>query len=269
MGSSRLCADNRFTGRERVRFRLKLLLFLFAIPVLCAFSLMLGPSGIGLPDMSLPEGASILSLRLGRMLMGLFVGAALSASGVVFQALLRNPLAEPYVLGVSGGAGLGATVSILAGSSFALTLNLPLTAFVCALLTLMLVYGIASQGSGGSPSVYSLILSGVIVSAICSSLIMFLVSTASVEGLHNVIWWMLGNLQPVSLEQQAFSSVLVLFGIAGVWLFAGSFNAMTLGREMAHYQGINVRKVTMAGLLLATLLAATAVSMAGISVLSD
>ncbi|MBM3162514.1 MAG: iron ABC transporter permease [Chlorobi bacterium] len=263
MGSDRICTDNRFPSRGRGKARLKLLLFLLSVPLLCAFSLMLGPSGIGLPDMSQPAGASIMALRFGRMLMGLFVGAALSASGVVFQALLRNPLAEPYVLGVSGGAGLGATVSILAGTSLAMPLSLPVTAFVSAVLTLMTVYGIASQGSGGSPSVYSLILSGVIVSAICSSLIMFLVSTASVEGLHNVIWWMLGNLQPVSLQQQLFSSSLVLCGIAGIWLLASRFNAMTLGREMAHYQGINAGAVILAGLLLATLLAATAVSMAG------
>lgn len=263
MNLSQSCADNRFTGKKRFGTRLKLILFLLSVPVLCAFSLLLGPSGLGFPDLSHPAGVSIMELRLGRMLMGLAVGAGLSASGVVFQALLRNPLAEPYVLGVSGGAGLGATVSILAGSSLALPLNLPVTAFASAVITLMVVYGIASQGAGGSPSVYSLILSGVIVSAICSSLIMFLVSTASVEGLHNVIWWMLGNLQPVSAKQQVFSSFLVVFGIAGIWLLSTRLNALTLGREMAHYQGINAGAVILSGLLLATLLAATAVSMAG------
>ncbi len=263
MGSIQRCPDNRYTGRRPGRERLKIVLFLLAVPLLCLLSLLLGPSGIGIPDLSQPAGSSIMALRFGRMLMGLVVGSALSASGMVFQALLRNPLAEPYVLGVSGGAGLGATVSILAGSSLALPLNLPVTAFVSAVITLMVVYGIASRGAGGSPSVYSLILSGVIVSSICSSMIMFLVSTASVEGLHNVIWWMLGNLQPVSPQQQVFSSALVLLGIAGIWVLSTRLNALTLGREMAHFQGINAGAVIVVGLLWATLLAATAVSMAG------
>ena len=195
--------------------------------------------------------------------MGLMTGAALSASGVVFQALLRNPLAEPYVLGVSGGAGLGATLSILGGSGLFVSLGLPLVAFIAAVLTLMLVYLIASQGSTGHPSVYSLILSGVIVSSICSSVIMFLVSTASVEGMHNVIWWMLGSLQPVSSGQQLLSAALILGGLGGIWLLSPRLNALALGREMAHYQGLHADLVLVAGLLFATLLAATAVSLSG------
>ena len=170
---------------------------------------------------------------------------------------------EPYVLGVSGGAGLGATISILAGSGAILSLSLPLVAFVSAVVTLMIVYFIARQGSSGHPSVYSLILSGVIVSSICSSIIMFLVSTASIEGLHNVIWWMLGSLQPVSAGQQLLSATLVIGALCGIWLLSPRLNALALGRDMAHYQGLNADMVIVSGLLLATLLAATAVSLSG------
>ncbi|TLU83340.1 MAG: iron ABC transporter permease [Chlorobium sp.] len=258
-----ICADNRFTGKARSKERLRLLLFLCAVPLLLIFSLMLGPSGIGLPDTQTGAGNAIIYLRLGRLLMGMITGAALAASGVVFQALLRNPLAEPYVLGVSGGAGLGATLCILAGSGLLSTLGLPVIAFAAAVLTLMLVYGIASQGSGGHPSVYSLILSGVIVSSICSSIIMFLVSTASVEGLHNVIWWMLGSLQPVSGDQQLLSALFVALSLFGIWMLSPRLNALSLGRETAHYQGVNADAVIISGLLLATLLAATAVSLSG------
>ncbi|WP_369822623.1 FecCD family ABC transporter permease [Prosthecochloris sp. HL-130-GSB] len=224
---------------------------------------MLGPSGSGLPDMQTPVGKAIMNLRFNRMIMGLMVGAALSVSGVVFQAILRNPLAEPYVLGVSGGAGLGATLAILFGAVAFVPLSLPVAAFVSAVVTLLLVYGIAARGSGGSPSVYSLILSGVIVSAICSSLIMFLVSTASVEGLHNVIWWMLGNLQPVALQQRVIAAVLILSGFALTWMLSSRLNALTLGREMAHYQGMNADLVIIFGLFASTLMAATAVSIGG------
>ncbi|TCD47458.1 iron ABC transporter permease [Chlorobium sp. N1] len=256
-----VCLDNRFTSPKPRRARIAL--FLAAVPILLLFSLMMGPSGIGIPDLETASGSAIFSLRLSRLLMGLLTGAALSASGVVFQALLRNPLAEPYVLGVSGGAGLGATISILLGASLALPLSLPIVAFVSAVLTLVLVYAIASQGSGGQPSVYSLILAGVIVSAICSSIIMFLVSSASVEGMHNVIWWMLGSLQPASPSQQQVAALLVAIGLGGAWVLSRPFNALVLGRDMAHYQGINAGFVITLGLLLATLLAATAVSLSG------
>lgn len=260
---SQVCSDNRFTGNSRNTERLRIVLFLALVPLLLGLSLLLGPSGIGVPDMQTPSGSAILSLRFSRLLMGLMTGAALAASGVVFQALLRNPLAEPYVLGVSGGAGLGATLTILAGSGILVSLTLPVVAFFSAVLTLMVVYGIARQGSSGHPSVYSLILSGVIVSSICSSVIMFLVSSASVEGMHNVIWWMLGSLQPVSGAQQLLSASLVLGALGGIWLLSPRLNALALGRDMAHFQGLNADMVIIAGLLLATLLAATAVSLSG------
>jgi len=259
--SRKVCADNRFTAPKPKRLRV--VAFLLSLPLLLLISLMMGPSGIGIPDTGTASGSAILSLRLSRLLMGLMTGAALSASGVVFQALLRNPLAEPYVLGVSGGAGVGATVSILLGASMAIPFSTPVVAFISAVLTLCLVYVIASQGTGGQPSVYSLILAGVIVSAICSSIIMFLVSTASVEGMHNVIWWMLGSLQPASRDQQLLAALLVAAGLGGAWLLSRPFNALVLGRDMAHYQGINAGVVIVAGLLLATLLAATAVSLSG------
>ncbi|NMW21652.1 MAG: iron ABC transporter permease [Chlorobiaceae bacterium] len=263
MKDSVFCADNSFTGKGLLKARLRIVLFFCAVLLLLALSMLLGPSGIGIPDLHSPSGSAILSLRFSRLLMGMMTGAALSASGVVFQALLRNPLAEPYVLGVSGGAGLGATLSILAGSGIFVSLGLPVVAFIAAVVTLMVVYGIASQGSSGHPSVYSLILSGVIVSSICSSVIMFLVSTASVEGMHNVIWWMLGSLQPVSSSQQLLSAALIFGALGGIWLLSPRLNALALGREMAHYQGLHADLVLVAGLLCATLLAATAVSLSG------
>ena len=257
--------DTRSTAlhRNNTGQKVKVGFFLVAAPMLLGISLLLGPTGVALPDLETPVGKAILALRFNRLVMGVLVGSALSVSGVVFQAILRNPLAEPYVLGVSGGAGLGATIAILFGAVAAIPLSLPLIAFASAVATLFLVYSIASRGSGGVPSVYSLILSGVIVSAICSSLIMFFVSMASVEGLHNVIWWLLGNLQPAPANQRFVAFLFIASGIVGTWLFAPRLNALTLGREMAHYQGINADAVIMTGLLCATLMAATAVSIAG------
>uniref|UniRef100_Q3ASK2 FecCD transport family protein n=1 Tax=Chlorobium chlorochromatii (strain CaD3) TaxID=340177 RepID=Q3ASK2_CHLCH len=261
--ASPICADNCYTSPKQGSATLRSLLFFVALLLLLALSLLLGPSTLGIPDVATPAGKAILALRFSRLLMGMMTGAALSASGVVFQALLRNPLAEPYVLGVSGGAGLGATLTILATSGLFATLSLPVVAFLSAVVTLFLVYGIASQGMGGQPSIYSLVLSGVIVSSICSSVIMFLVSTASVEGMHNVMWWMLGSLQPVSAEQQLFSALLIVLALLAIWLLSPRLNVLALGREMAHYQGLHANRVIVVGLLFATLLAAIAVSLSG------
>jgi len=92
---------------------------------------------------------------------------------------------------------------------------------------------------------------------------MFLVSTADIEGMHTVVWWMLGNLQPGSPSGQVVSLIIIVTAIGLLWFLAPALNVLTLGREMAHYQGLNAGAVTMSALFLATLLAATAVSMGG------
>ncbi len=221
-----------------------------------------GPSGFGLPAIDTPVGRAILVLRLNRIVTGLVVGAALSCAGVIFQALLRNPLAEPYILGVSSGAGLGAAIAILIGLGTAVTLFLlPAAAFVGAVLALLIVLAVAG---GTRASVYSLILSGVIVSAIASSILMFLVATAPRDGLHSIIWWMLGNLQPGSQGQMLITAVVVLAGVVGAWFIAPQLDALTLGREVAHHVGVRTELMMTLGLLLGSLLAAAAVSLAGL-----
>jgi len=229
-------------------------------PVILAVCVLMGPSGIGLPD--LQSQRDILMLRLARVLAGFIIGAALSCSGVVFQAVLRNPLAEPYVLGVSSGAGLGAALAIMTGFAGAFTTALPLCAFLTAVITLAVVYGLS--GNGSTPSLYGLILSGVVVSAVCSSLLMFIVSASSIEGMHNILWWMLGNLDMPSDAVLGLSALLVAAGCAGLWLMARELNALTLGHQMAHHLGIRVKASIITALLLATLVAATAVGVAGL-----
>ncbi len=182
-------------GQERTLWRQLLLWGLVGcVPIIAVLCLLFGASGLGLPDLSTAMGRAILGLRLNRVLTAFVVGAALSCAGCVFQALLRNPLAEPYVLGVSSGAALGAAGAILLGAGSGLMLVLlPGAAFLGGAMAMGIVLVVAG---GASASIYSLILSGVIVSAVGSSLLMFLVATESSEGLHSVVWWMLRNLQP-------------------------------------------------------------------------
>lgn len=203
-----------------------------------------------------------MPLRTARVLAAFIVGAGLSCSGVVFQALLRNPLAEPYVLGVSGGAGLGAAAAILAGFAAAGFMAIPLSAFVGGVLTLAAVILLATDR--GETSVYGLILSGVIVSALCSSLLLFMVWSAPREGLHTVLWWMLGNLEPDSVALLQATFIMVLAGCCGSWLISAELDAMTLGREAAHNLGVRTRRIFILGLALATVMAASVVGMAGL-----
>ena len=232
------------------------------VPVVGLLCLLFGASGMGLPDLSTPMGRAILGLRMNRVLTALVVGAALSSAGCVFQALLRNPLAEPYVLGVSSGAALGAAGAILLGAGSGLMLMLlPGAAFLGGAMAMGIVLLVAG---GAGASIYSLILSGVIVSAVGSSLLMFMVATASSEGLHSVVWWMLGNLQPTSAGLLVACAVVVVAGIVGAWWLAPDLNTLTLGRETAHHVGVQTRFVTLAGLLLATLVTSSAVAVAGL-----
>ena len=238
-----------------------LLLFL-TIPFILGGSLLVGASGFGWPDGDSAAGRMILTLRVSRVVGGFFVGAALACAGVVFQAILRNPLADPYVLGVSSGAGLGAAVAILTGLAATHTLAIPVVAFISAALTLILVYALASDG--GRPSVYGLILSGVIVSSICSSLLMFLVATAPAQGLHNIIWWMLGNLQPSHTGMLIASSGVIAVGIGVIGWLAPDLNALTLGHEAAHHIGVRTTFAVLMGLGASTLISAAAVGLAGL-----
>ena len=231
-------------------------------PLVLGGALLLGAAGAGLPYLHTALGRAVLLLRLNRVAGGFLVGAALACAGVVLQALLRNPLAEPYVLGVSSGAGLGAALAIFFGLTAFGELVLPACAFVLALATLALVYALASQH--GRTSLYGLLLSGVIVSAVASSLLMLLISLAPLEGLHSITWWMLGNLQMPAGGLLAWCGGLIAAAVLAAWLLARELNALTLGREMAHHLGVRPGLVVGLGLLCATLLTATAVALAGL-----
>jgi iron complex transport system permease protein len=229
-------------------------------------------TGMGLPDWHTDIGMDILRLRFFRVVAGFAVGAALAASGVLMQAVLRNPLAEPYLLGVSGGAGLGAALAILAGfgtlaggpglAMIVGAFTIPACAFIGAVVALLIVYALAWEG--GSIAVYTLILCGVIVSAICSSVLMSLVAMAPVEGMHSVFWWTLGNLE-ITSEPLFYVCLAGMAGgcIAGIAL-ARDLDAISLGEEMAHHVGVRTGATIALALAAATLMTASAVAMAGL-----
>lgn len=238
--------------------KLLLLIFIF----LCAailFGISFGPVNINFLELFRGNNLDILRLRLTRVTLGLVAGAGLAVAGVIFQGILRNPLAEPYVLGVSSGAGLGAVLALF----FKLSMHLlPLTAFLGAGLTMFIVYNLARIQ--GRVSTQGLLLSGVIVGAVFSSLLLFFVSFSPNEAMHGITWWLLGSLQVTDIRLLAAVSILIVSGIFVAVYFAKELNAISLGEEEAHHLGINVELVKKVLFIVASLITGSIVCVSGI-----
>ena len=219
--------------RRRTAIRSCLLLVLAAA---CLLSMAAGPAARA-DDGSWRWG--IVHLRLARTAMGVVTGAGLSVAGVIFQAILRNPLAEPYVLGVSSGAGLGAALAIVLGLTALSAWTLPGMAFVGAIGTILVVYTLARTATGAVPA-SSLLLSGVVVSTMLGSLLMFLVSAAPSEKLQNVVWWLLGDLQVFDGGLLRIVAGVVAAGVVFSTFFARDLNLLALGEEAAGHLGLDV-----------------------------
>ena len=233
---------------------------LAALVVACLVSLFAG--AVPLPTNDVWH-SGIFRLRLARTALGVVAGAGLSVAGVIFQAILRNPLAEPYVLGVSSGAGLGAALAIVLGLSAAGAWMLPATAFAGALGTILLVYALARTPAGTTP-VQTLLLSGVVVSAVLGSILMFVVSVAPSEKLHGIVWWLLGNLQVFDWGLLRIVSAVVAAGLAVSVLFARDLNLMALGEEPAAHLGLDVEWTKKLFFLLASLMTGATVAACGL-----
>jgi len=209
------------------------------------------------------EELALMEWRLPRILIGVMVGGGLALAGVVFQALLRNPLAEPYILGVSSGGSLGAVIAIMLGiSSIKGFPTLPIFAFLGSLATVFLVYGIANVG-GKSPT-HILLLAGVIVNAFFSAVIMFIVSIVRESDTHRFLIWSMGNLSPVETKLTVSSMILILSGGFILLFYSQKFNLLSMGEETAVELGVEVERVKKVAFVLASLITGACVSVCGI-----
>lgn len=234
-----------------------LILLLLVVALICLF---LGTVHI-LPfsKLSQIERTILLEIRFPRILMGIIVGTGLAISGVIFQALLRNPLADPYLLGTSSGAALGITIGIflgLEGTSF----SLPLAGFGFALLSLGLVYNIAR--TNGRLPLHTLLLSGIIVSAFFSALVMLIMSLAKKQT-YEAIFWLMGNLSETNFLLIKVVGGYVLVGGIITWCFWRDLNIISLGEEQAQHLGIEVKRVRKILFVLASLIVGAVVSVSG------
>ena len=208
----------------------------------------------------------IFQIRLPRVIGGALVGAALATAGVLFQGLLRNPMADPYIIGTSAGAALGATIAMLLPINLAfLGFGLvPVAAFCGALATVFLVYNLARVG--GKTPIISMLLAGVVVSSLMAAIMALLISISDrlQLNLHSVYSFLLGHISVTGWEQIAVIAPLVIGGIIGARFFASHLNALSLGEEGAAYLGVEVERDKILILALGSLLTAAAVSISGL-----
>ncbi|HPQ44315.1 MAG TPA: iron chelate uptake ABC transporter family permease subunit [Syntrophales bacterium] len=249
---------------------------LIAFAVVAAVSALTGPAGIGIgrvlkglafgwregsPALEPFEKTILVSVRLPRIIFAGIVGAALSTAGVVFQALLRNPLADPYILGVSGGSAVGAIMGIIIGVG-CIPFGIPALAFLGAVLTVALVFMIGSRD--GRLDSNTLLLAGVIVNAFFSAVIMFFISTGSNADLHNIAFWMMGDMSLADWDKIVLMIFLLAVGTGIVCCCARPLNLIVAGEETAMQLGVDVRKIKIVLFFAGSLVTAVAVSFTGI-----
>ena len=250
-------------------FRLSLIMILFLLLVAAA-SLLLGTAEVSLhklvalvsgtlnPDD--PARLIILRIRLPRIILAGLAGFSLALGGVVFQALLRNPLADPFILGVSSGSAFGAIIGILLGFTF--SAGIPLMSFAGALLTVYLVLALGIRRMGMESS--TILLTGVILNAFFTAVIMFFISIATDSRLHTMLFWLYGD-----LSQTRYASLIILTPaliVTSVILFSFSkeLNLITTGEEIALQLGVDVEKAKKTCLVLVSLVIGLVVSFSGL-----
>ena len=208
-------------------------------------------------------GVILFQVRLPRVFLGFLVGASLAGVGVILQALMRNPLADPYVLGVSSGAALGTSLAVLFGigtSMLALT-ALPLCGFVGGVLALGIVYGLAAHH--GRLSVHSLLLAGVILNAIFSALIMFITSIMEPNRSFGMMAWLMGSLAAQASPGLTVVSLYLVGGLLLLMRESRGLNVMALGEEVAGTLGVSTKLVTRRLFILTALITGAVVSLSG------
>jgi iron complex transport system permease protein len=207
-----------------------------------------------------PARLIILRIRLPRIILAGLAGFSLALGGVVFQALLRNPLADPFILGVSSGSAFGAIIGIVLGFTF--SAGIPLMSFAGALLTVYLVLALGIRRMGMESS--TILLTGVILNAFFTAVIMFFISIATDSRLHTMLFWLYGD-----LSQTRYASLIILTPaliVTSVILFSFSkeLNLITTGEEIALQLGVDVEKAKKTCLVLVSLVIGLVVSFSGL-----
>lgn len=253
------------TARPAVVFALSIVVLLLAIALGAGF----GTDPVSLVR-ALTDGGSrdhdiVFGVRLPRVLLGALAGAGLSVVGVALQALLRNPLAEPYVLGVSGGSALGATVAILCGFTGSTLLGasvVPLVALAGGLGATALVHAFAAASPGARST--SFLLAGIVVNAVASAAITFLKTLVAPAKAQELLFWLMGFLDVPSTSALVALAFYVALGSSVLLFDAARLNLLSLGDDAASHLGVRVRAVEARTLVASSLVVGAIVSVTGL-----
>jgi iron complex transport system permease protein len=218
--------------------------------------------GISTCGLSPEQSAILFDIRLPRILLAASVGASLATAGAGYQALLRNPLAEPYLLGISNGAAVGTMVALVFfGTGQGSEWLRPVMAFVGALSSTFIVYRLARGRTGATPE--KLILAGVIVTTFLSSAIVFITTMMDATRIRSFTFWLLGDLSGASSSLLAVAIIAAVIGTVVLTLHARSLNLLMLGERDAFDLGVEVERVRLVVFLAASLLVGASVASSG------
>ena len=202
----------------------------------------------------------LLSIRLPRILLAIIVGGGLSVAGVVFQALLRNPLAEPFILGVSSGGTLGAVIAITFGIGLSIV-TIPAFAFIGSLIVMFVVYSVSERYGRLEPT--TLLLVGIMTGAFFNAMILLMIALKHQEA-HGALLWLMGNLASAELNSLLIVAPFVLATVVVIFLYSRNYNLIAIGEETAANLGLEVEKFKRISYLLASLITGLVVSVSGV-----
>jgi iron complex transport system permease protein len=213
---------------------------------------------VGAEGVTEAERMIVLSIRLPRLLLAMCVGAGLSVAGLVFQALLRNPLAEPYILGISSGGTAGTLLALM----FSLgTIGTPLASFAGSALVMVMVYSVAQRR--GQMDTHTLLMAGVMIGAFFNAVVLLIIAIMDRE-LRNAFLWLMGNLSSATPDATIFVAPLVVLSSLFLLSMAKSYNLIATGDEGALQLGVNVRTVKRVSYLVGSLITGLVVSVSGV-----
>lgn len=210
----------------------------------------------------------LVNIRLPRVLLGLLVGAALAVSGVLMQGLFRNPLADPGIMGVSSGAGLGAVIMIVLGATFPPAImqflgnySIVMGAFVGSLATTFILYAIATRQ--GRTSIATMLLAGIALAALCAAALGILVSMANDQQLRDITFWSLGSLAGATWLRLGMALPFIFLGLAIAPFMARALNALSLGEAVAGHLGFSIQRIKNTAICVVALMCGGAVAVSG------
>ncbi len=239
----------------------RVFILITAVAGIFGFALLAGPRPINPFAMSGLDREILLFVRLPRLVVAALMGGGLGASGAVLQGVLRNPLADPYILGLSSGAALGAAAGIVLGVSFFGALTVPLLAFAGAIGTGLLVGLMGWRRGGIWPE--RLLLAGIGVGFMLSAVLMLFLSVSSNEGLRRAILWIFGDLGMSDWKLIPYGALLIGLGLAIAQRRAKALNTLMLGDDLSHSLGFSPRKETALLFVSVGLMTAASVALGG------